>query len=252
MARLFDDASLEGYRTAAAVTAMPLTIAAWFYLDDAASFGTIVGASSEDDNAFHGWWLTAYGSAAGNIVAARTFGGLSVKQADTTTGPTTNTWHHACAVFASATSRSAYIDGGSKGTNTDSETASSINNVSIGRTYYYNSADNVWSGSYSGAVAEVGIWNVALTDSEIAILGNGYSPLFVRPQSLVFYAPLIRTVLDRIDNKTFTANGSPAVAAHPAIIYPAQVYQSFSAAGAPPAGPSIPVFMHHYRQQGMI
>jgi len=43
---------------------------------------------------------------------------------------------------------------------------------------------------FDGLIAEVGIWDVALTDAEIASLAKGFSPLLVRPQNLKGYWPL--------------------------------------------------------------
>jgi hypothetical protein len=47
-----------------------------------------------------------------------------------------------------------------------------------------------------GRTAEVGIWNAALTAAEIASLAKGMTPDKIRPQSLVFYAPLVRDLID--------------------------------------------------------
>jgi hypothetical protein len=248
MARLFDDANPDAYiTTSAVVTSMPLTMAAWFYTDQLTTNQSIVTASSEDDNAFHGWWLQMRGGEFGDYVAARSYGGGSSRMATTSGGATINVWHHACAVFASDVSRSVYIDGGSKGTDTNSSSPLGVDNIGIGSIYYWTGSSNDFSSPMSGRIAEAAVWNAALTDDEVAVLAAGFSPLFVRPQSLVFYVPLVRTVLDRVDNVGFTTYGTPTVAAHPPIIHPAQVHQSFAAAAAPPAGISIPVAMRYYR-----
>lgn len=42
---------------------------------------------------------------------------------------------------------------------------------------------------FSGAIAEVALWNVNLTDTEIQQLSLGFSPQFIRPQNLI-YAPM--------------------------------------------------------------
>ena len=65
--------------------------------------------------------------------------------------------------------------------------------------------------------AGAGIWNVALTAAEIASLAKGFSPRLIRPQSLAFYAPLIRETLDIRGGLTLTDSGS-TVADHPRII----------------------------------
>jgi hypothetical protein len=72
-----------------------------------------------------------------------------------------------------------------------------------------------------GKVAEVGIWQATLTDAEVAILGKGYSPLFVQPDKLLFYIPLIRdNDQDLIGGLSLSEVGSPTITDHPRIIYP--------------------------------
>lgn len=72
--------------------------------------------------------------------------------------------------------------------------------------------------SYANAlIAEVGIWNAALTAEEIASLANGMTCDKVRPQSLVFYAPLGRDLIDVKNGLTITNNNGTIVADHPRI-----------------------------------
>jgi hypothetical protein len=68
-----------------------------------------------------------------------------------------------------------------------------------------------------GQIAEVGIWNVALTAAEIASLADGMTCDKVRPQSLVFYAPLVRDLQDVRGGLTITNNNTATVANHPRI-----------------------------------
>ena len=123
-----------------------------------------------------------------------------------------NTWHHCCGVFASSTSRTAYIDAGNSGTNTASVVPNAVDNILIGV---------AWFGSYStyadALIAEVGIWNAALTQPEIASLADGMTCDKVRPQSLVFYAPLVRDLIDVKGGLTITNNNSATVANHPRV-----------------------------------
>lgn len=84
-----------------------------------------------------------------------------------------------------------------------------------------------------GRVAEVGIWDVALDDDEIAALASGFSPLFIRPQSLVYYAPLIRDEdEDRVGGLSLTATNTPTVGTHPRVFSPAQLNFDMVAAAA--------------------
>ena len=61
------------------------------------------------------------------------------------------------------------------------------------------------------------MWNAALTDAEIASLAKGYKPTRIRPQSLVFYAPLIRDLQDTRGSLAITNNNSATVANHPRV-----------------------------------
>ena len=72
-------------------------------------------------------------------------------------------------------------------------------------------------------IAEAAVWNVDLTDAEVAILAAGYSPLFVRPQFLVAYWSLFGDSSpepDIIGGYDMTLNNGPTQATHPIIHYP--------------------------------
>lgn len=244
MARLFDDASSQYLEHAAAVlTAAPFTMACWFRSDDAAVDQTLMSlsASGNDDNKLD---LRASGTVAGDPVRFLT---NASSIAVTTSGYTANTWHHACGVFAAVDSRAAYIDGGSKGTSTASVTPAGINRTRIGV-----SAGSVTAGRFmSGRIAEAGIWNVALTDAEVAVLADGFSPLFVRPQSLVAYWPMIGRYSPEIDKRGgfgMTLVNSPTAADHPRIIYPSKKRFYFAPASASSNGAAM---YHHLQALGV-
>jgi hypothetical protein len=77
-----------------------------------------------------------------------------------------------------------------------------------------------WNNSlifHAGSIAEVGIWNAALTAAEIASLAKGMTCDKIRPQSLVFYAPLVRDLIDAKGGLTITNNNGATVANHPRI-----------------------------------
>jgi len=138
-------------------------------------------------------------------------GGSSVLTLISTSGCSANTWHHACAVFTSATSRTIYLDGGNSATNTTSSTPSGINQMNIGS---FKTAAGNW---FNGQVAEVGLWSAALTQPEIASLAAGMTCDKVRPQSLVFYAPLVRDLVDAKGGLTITNNNTATVVNHPRV-----------------------------------
>jgi len=236
MARLFDDAASQfmesiGYSI---IPSMPFTMAAWFSVDSIALNQTIMSLGNHSTGTNNEYRLVAGGVTAGDPVLADTLNGGTYGVAASTSGYSANTWHHGAAVFSSTTSRAAYIDGGSKGTNATSVGAASVDILTIGSDEVRAGVNRNYLG---GAIMEAAIWDVALTDQEIAILGRGYSPLFVRPQSILSYYPITGRGSPEIDivngqDMGWTAGG--IYASHYKIIYPSypQVGLTISPAGA--------------------
>lgn len=71
----------------------------------------------------------------------------------------------------------------------------------------------------TGQVADVGIWNAALTADEVLSLSKGIAASYVRPQSLVFHAPLIRDLIDVRRGVPITNTNGATVAVHPRMYY---------------------------------
>ena len=95
----------------------------------------------------------------------------------------------------------------------DGVSVSGINRILIGA----RTSEGTIGQYHGGQLAEVGIWNVALTAAEIASLAKGMTCDKVRPQSLVFYAPLIRDLQDVRGGLTITNNNTATVANHPRV-----------------------------------
>lgn len=70
---------------------------------------------------------------------------------------------------------------------------------------------------FSGLLSDCAIWNAALTDAEIASLAKGFKPTRIRPQSLVFYAPLLRNLQDIKGGLALINNNGATVADHPRV-----------------------------------
>jgi hypothetical protein len=218
MVRSFDDGSSEYLQVGSTpVSSHPLTLAGWFNTDDLTANQTVIGLANSATGVDY-FVLQFGGSSYSDQVAFEVLDGSAVDGTCTTSSAASaNTWHHACGVAASGSSRAVYLDGGSKGTDTAGLSAHSTNTIGIGR-----NSDSTPSDYFSGSVAEVGIWNVALTDAEVAVLAAGYSPLFVRPASLVFYLPLVRDAdEDIVGGRSLTPFNSPTIGAHPRVIMPA-------------------------------
>ena len=69
-----------------------------------------------------------------------------------------------------------------------------------------------------GAVAEFAVWNAVLSADEMRALGQRFRAPRVRPQSLQFYAPAIRALVDARGGRTLSrVAGTDAVVPHPAV-----------------------------------
>lgn len=171
--------------TTAPVTTVPFTVSCWFNAT-ALSGNFLTICNSTGNEAFRFVLLTG-GNIRANSVAA-TIGSSS----DSTNTCTTGTWNHACGVYASNTSRTAYLNGTAGPTNTTSSIPASISRINIG-SRRANSVNDLF---INARLADIGIWDIALTATEIISLSEGISCQLVRPQNLVFYAPFIRDLND--------------------------------------------------------
>lgn len=225
MARAFVRASSQYLQHgAAAVSAYPLTLVAWFNSDDVTADQAILSVAHHEVTSPQGRWaiLQVRGTTAGDPVSAATFDGTTFAQALTTSGYSADTWHHGCAVFASETSRTAYIDGGNSASETTSVPFPSVTRTVIGRRLQDPEADFY----FSGKIAEAAIWSVALDAGEIAALAKGFCPLLIRPTSLVAYWDIpgnSSPELDRWKSRFDMTVTGATKADHIRIYYPHQV-----------------------------
>ena len=216
MSRLFDDASSQYLNVAtAAVTTTPCTLACWFYADDANSNNYLLAVGDGADFDYDLFAIRAVGGVDDFIWATALAVGIG-DQAKSTATYAANAWNHACGVFTSSTDRAAFLNGANKGTNATSVAPTGIVLTRIG-------ASPVTSGGspfqlMSGRIAEAAIWNVALTDAEVAALARGVSPLRIRRASLQGYWPVYGTGSPEPDYSGtalhMTLTGTPAVADH--------------------------------------
>lgn len=217
----FDSFAVNSYArsTSVEVTAPPLSMCCWVNLDASAQHSIIQAGDTASTNNY--FLLEILNT--GVVRAASRDSGATVT-ANTSTTATTGTWHHVCGVYASTTSRAAYLDGGGKGTNTTSNTPTSIDHTTIGINYRNNGTT---SQPLDGTVAECAIYDDALSDGDVAQLGKGFAPPCVRPDALVAYYDMVRVPSATIFDRWFGASvnnlsiiGSHGVGAHPPqIIY---------------------------------
>lgn len=219
MSWAFTSAGTSNYTvTAAPITAHPLTIACWFNPDNSTAGMELVSVHTAG-TVNHRWMLTYRGDLGGDVCAATSVQGGAVNASGlSSTGSTAGAWSHGGAVFASATSRTAYRGGIAGTTQTTSITPSGVDTVTIGRPDVVS-----LGGSTDAKIAEVGIWAAALSTADMLMLARGVCPLLVRPGDLVFYAPLVGPATsqpDRVGGATLSQTNTPTVYDHPAIFYP--------------------------------
>lgn len=188
MARSFNGSTQYGSYSGAGATAVPLTIAAWCNQTSFTAESTICtictnSGGTGSNNAF--WLATTTG---GVIQATPVAANSGANRASSSVGATVNTWFHAAAVFTSSVLRAAYLNGGSKGTNTTSTTPGATMNTTAIGTILAGSATPI--DFFPGLLAECAIWGAALTDAEIAALASGVQPWRVRTQAILGYWPL--------------------------------------------------------------
>lgn len=234
MARSFNGSSDYGRYAGSFASALPVTMSCWFQSSSATALQALMGFYAAA-NTTERLWLAADGAAAGDPVNAVATALGATTSARTSTGYSTNTWHHACGVYASATSRTAYIDGGSAVESTTSRSPSGLDRISAG--VVDSSTQGQW---LAGQLAELGWWDVALTAAEVYSLSRGISPRFIRPANLVRYEQFVGKSSpepELIGGAVMTLTGTAAVA-HPRVIghRPRLVYVAPAVGGTTPKG----------------
>lgn len=206
MAYAFAGASNQHLTCAAPVAAAPLTVSAWFFLDSTTANQAIA-------------CLTA-GSTAQRFLLYTGGGQLfwfvndtSFSQVNINAAFAANTWHHACAVESATNSRRVYANGTASNASSATRAPASVASLFVG----IDRLNNGFQFPMTGRVADVAIWSAALTAEEITSLSRGVSARLVRPQSLVFFAPLIRTLHDLSRGAAITNGNTATVIDHPRI-----------------------------------
>jgi hypothetical protein len=217
MAYSFDGTSQYLSVTTAPASSLPLTLACWFRVPQAQSTVTRVlinlGHSQDAAGSGTGFLRINIPPNGTSVSAVTTRTGILATSTVSASGVVqANTWIHVAAVFLSSTSRTIYATGSAAVTNTASVISPTVNNLAISAALSTSAA-----GYTAGDIAEVGVWQAALDSSEVRSLSQTVSPSLVRPQSLAFYAPLIRDLVDLRGGLAITNNNGATVADHPRV-----------------------------------
>jgi hypothetical protein len=199
--------------TLASAVTYPLSVSVWFnspaYTGSNQTLLSIANTSNNDRVQL----TIGAGAAAQQVIQIVTTQGATQPGSFTASTFSWGTWNHAAGVMASSTSRLPYVNGTTDGTQNNTDcTPSGANVLAVGSRF---------SGSYglfaTASIANVGVWAAALTSDEIASLALGVTPAMVRPQSLIFHAPLVRELLDERGGRSITNTNGATVSVHPRV-----------------------------------
>lgn len=175
----------------AVLTAAPLTMACW------AKTSVISGGAAQMLMALHQFAAGVNRDGfdmritSGNAVSAATSDSVNVSQGNSTGTISANTWFHAATVFASATSRQAFLNGSGGTVQTTSRVPSGIDRTLIGISSNLGAVGTPFAPGGTGFIVWPAIWNIALSAADIGALAAGADPRLVRPDALVSLWPLV-------------------------------------------------------------
>ena len=192
----------------------PYTFHIWLNRDISSNHVAIMALRNNDGSIYSA--ILPLNAANGNYVRFQVSDPLAVF-AVTTQAISTGSWTSLGARQTSSTSRKVYLNGTHTATNTENKNPTSLNKLLIGCGSDGNAGGPTLANYTDGKIAEVAVWNVDLSDDEMISLSKGLRASKIRPQSLVFYAPLVRNLIDAKGGLTITNNNSATVADHPRI-----------------------------------
>lgn len=179
MSRAFDGVNQYVEIDRAVVLAPPFTVTTHFITDDL-TISNGLFFIGDKDSAVEYYALLGAGTIGGDPIRALRRTAAATDWADTTTGFSANTHHHAAMVCPDNNNIAVFLDGGSKGTQVGVRAATGWDRTSIGRL-----GDSTPAAYVSGRQTEVAVWGVALSDRQIRMIALGYPPWLMRPEDLL-------------------------------------------------------------------
>lgn len=238
MARSLASTSSQSLYQTASIPTYPYTLACWIHpTSDAIMAPMSVLDAGGDGRNYDAIILLSSGF--GTTVRAQSSDAASLAVfAVTSTTWTINAWNHVVAVFAAANDRRIYVNGGGKGTETSSRSPTMLS-VEIGCSS--TGAPTFARGNYfNGRIGEATVFNVALSDDEVASLYNNgiaIDPSLVRPDAIANYWRMLQ---DDGDVNYWTQTGlstlnSPTYGDHPPALYPGGILDVIKAGAVAPS-----------------
>lgn len=188
------------------ITAYPYSYAGWFRISIDTENGTVIAFANEGGNDDQSRIIAAPLNSAGSQVVYEVENNSTPRVSAKVGSISTDTDYHVCAVSASSTDHKIYLDAGTPGTDTlEQDFPRSVDSMTTGTLVM-----NFTANTLTGEVWEVGAWDVALTQEDIAQLAARVHPLLVRPADLISYWPLI----GRVDRDWITGGETAGVNAN--------------------------------------
>lgn len=166
--------TLHFLSSSAPVTAVPLTIVAWFTTSGGQGRKIVAVANSASLADVFQLGLD-FASATNKIQALMSNASFGNQALSSVACDTSGNWNHGAAVFASTTSRAAYLNGGSKGSTTNTiANPSGLNELLV------SGRSSDFTFGIAGQIAHAAVYSRALTDNEVAYLGAGGNPRAIK------------------------------------------------------------------------
>ncbi len=214
MARSFSGSTQYLSKSVAIATVMPISMGSWFNPTTSTGWAVMgIGSATASKTSLYQIWYQNNGQMVAEIIGA-----VDDATAQPAVTLVNGTWYYICAVFASATSRTMYVNNTAVSSVVScTPTAADLNRTAIAACFY-NGA--IQTPSANAQMAFPAFWNVALSATDVASLVAGASPRIVRPQGLIGYARLTggsSPEPDAVSSTGWTLTGAPTVAANPRI-----------------------------------
>jgi hypothetical protein len=184
-------------KAAPVVIAAPFTMSCWFNSSSITASQVLMAVNDNTISNWTAWYLSNAGATGGDPIQAISANNNTFTVAASATGYTANTWYHAGAVFLSATSRTAYINGVAGTPNTTSNTPAAVKATSLGWAQRTSGSDAYFVGSMTDAV----IFNGAFSSDDMKILANPgdlmFDKLLLSPRRRAFAAAVAAAASSR-------------------------------------------------------
>lgn len=199
---------LSGSNTFA--TGAPLTVAGWFNrkIVPAGTQQVVVALSNMTSGSTNFFNLSSTTNGGINFIA--NVNGTANSAFSEASLYSANTWNHLCGVARAVNNRESYVNGIFRTSNSTNAVPIGINSIQIGARWGNTSNSQFMD----GRLAEIGVWNIDLTSQEVASLAKGITCNKIRPQNLVFYAPLISNFQDLKGGQILTPINNPTIFSH--------------------------------------